>query len=411
MKRIFTIASIALVAVLALSCRKNTSEAPAKYQPAPKLTFNGPGALEFEAEGSEICLLVDTFEPVTVTSSAEWVKVEISGRYIYISAPLNNSIYPRYSTVELTAGDMKASLQAKQHGVPSDYFWEDEYAFPYAGSSVTLKFFKTLETVRVDIDGQDWISVDLGSEELTINIAKNPYKETRQGTVTWTAGKDVRVINIVQALNPGGSDDPGDDPGDDPEGADGSFAGYLGTWEASDGSTLEIESYSEGQIYTVYYSGFSLEGETVAFPALYEDNKIVFYSYTIYEYDDAPLSIMLVGFDSDGYIELGGPDEDEALAYTELSNEGKTISIVGNEYDATYSGTEYHEVIVELRISMYADEDYENYKAGYFYGLGMDPLELPASFTKTGSSKSTWKPMLKGASWKPDSSKKFSTRK
>ena len=68
MKKIFTIASIALVAVLALSCRKATSEMPAKYQPAPKLTFEGPGALEFDAEGGEVCLLVDTYETVEVKS-------------------------------------------------------------------------------------------------------------------------------------------------------------------------------------------------------------------------------------------------------------------------------------------------------------------------------------------------------
>lgn len=255
MKRIFTIASIALVAVLALSCRKNTSEAPAKYQPAPKLTFNGPGALEFEAEGSEICLLVDTFEPVTVTSSAEWVKVEISGRYIYISAPLNNSIYPRYSTVELTAGDMKASLQAKQHGVPSDYFWEDEYRFESSASSLSLRFFKTLETVRVEIDGQDWISVDLDSDMLTINVAKNPYKQVREGSVTWTAGKDVRVINIVQALNPSGGDDPGDDPG---EGGDVLFSEDFEDMDTlNEWMLLDADDDGNGWLYSSQFAAHS----------------------------------------------------------------------------------------------------------------------------------------------------------
>ena len=166
MKKIFTIASIALVAVLALSCRKATSEMPAKYQPAPKLTFEGPGALEFDAEGGEVCLLVDTHETVEVKSSAEWVGVEISGRYIYISAPLNDSIYPRYSTVELTCGDRKASLQAKQLGVASNYFWDPEYEFPYTAATLTLKFHKTDATVSVDVEGQDWISVDLESQTM-----------------------------------------------------------------------------------------------------------------------------------------------------------------------------------------------------------------------------------------------------
>ena len=218
MKKIFTIASIALVAVLALSCRKATSEMPAKYQPAPKLTFEGPGALEFDAEGGEVCLLVDTYETVEVKSSSEWVGVEISGRYIYISAPINDSIYPRYSTVELISGDSKASLQAKQLGVASNYFWDPEYEFSYAAATLTLKFHKTDATISVDIEGQDWISVDLESQTMVINIAKNTYKEAREGSVTWKAGKDVRTIVIKQALNPNGDnpDDP-DDP-DEPTG-------------------------------------------------------------------------------------------------------------------------------------------------------------------------------------------------
>ena len=51
MKKIFTFASIALIALTALSCRKATQEVPAKYQTTPKLEFEGPGALEFKSEG------------------------------------------------------------------------------------------------------------------------------------------------------------------------------------------------------------------------------------------------------------------------------------------------------------------------------------------------------------------------
>lgn len=218
MKKIFTIASIALVAALALSCRKATSEVPAKYQLTPKLEFEGPGALEFDAEGGEVCLVMKSYDPVKVTASSEWVGVEISGRYVYLSAPVNNSIYTRYSTVEITAGDKATSLQAKQPGVSSNFFWDPEYSFDYNANTLVLKFHKTDATMRITVDaqGQDWISAELGDQTLTIGISKNPYKEARESSVTWSAGKDVRTIVIKQALNPGGSDNPGDDPGDDP---------------------------------------------------------------------------------------------------------------------------------------------------------------------------------------------------
>ena len=112
---------------------------------------------------------------------------------------------------------MKTSLQAKQHGVASNYFWDPEYEFSYAAASLVLKYHKTDATISLDVEGQDWISVELASQTLVINIAKNPYKVAREGSVTWKAGKDVRTVVIKQALNPGGSDEPGDDP-DEPSG-------------------------------------------------------------------------------------------------------------------------------------------------------------------------------------------------
>ena len=206
MKKIITFASIALIALTALSCRKATQDVPAKYQTTPKLEFEGPGALEFKSEGGEICLEFKTTAPLDVKASSDWVGTEVRGRFVYISAPLNNSIYTRYSTVTIKSGEQSCSLQAKQRGTPSDFFWEPEYEFDYNGGSLKLKFHKVDVTVRLDVEGQDWISVTAGDEELVIDVAKNPNSEAREGSVTWKAGDDVRKVVIKQAGNPSGEE-------------------------------------------------------------------------------------------------------------------------------------------------------------------------------------------------------------
>ena len=219
MKKIFSIVCMAAFVLLAVSCLKEGSQLPEKYQPATPLSYEGPGAVEFTSEGGSSHLVIDSSSPVEASSSAAWLAVEVSGRNVYLTAPANETLIARYSTLTLVSGGKSRDVQVKQYGVTSDYLWEAEYEFAYTGGELHLKNHPTAATVRVQVEGKDWISVVLGSESLDVTVAKNPDGEAREGSITWSAGEDVRVLAIKQAANPnpggGGGGGGGDEPGGD----------------------------------------------------------------------------------------------------------------------------------------------------------------------------------------------------
>lgn len=413
MKKSFLVISILALVFGAVSCRKVVSEIPEKYKAVEQLQLDGSASVEFSAAGgNQYVKVVGNVGTLSVESSSNWVITEVEGQNIILSAGSNETLNIRYATLTITSASGKArTMQVKQFGVDNSYLWEETYEVPASGQELLLHFLPTMETVRLQVTGREWITAEMDYTSIKLTIAKNTKDEDRTGTITWQAGEDVRSFNIVQAAG-SGSGGSGDNPGGDGEVADGSYNGYLGTWTDASGNTLRLEVYPEheGEAYIAYYSGFAMEGEQAPFPAFYEDNAITFYSSVLYEYDEAPLMIYFCGFDADGYVELGGPEEDQMLAYSSLSNDGKSINIIGNMYKAVYGGTTYDEEIVKLMVRLYADSDYENYQAGYFYAIGMEDMNLPASFVKGGNSTSVntrsvkndfWTPFMKGSLWAP----------
>lgn len=402
MKRYLAFLTIAL----ALFACKKTQPTGEKYLPGPVLATS-TGTIQFDANGGEAYLTVSGAKTLTAKSDRDWVLVTVDGAEVVFNAGFNNSFESRYASVLISDGTASRAVEVVQFGYSSKYVWEEEYSFTNQGGTLSLLYEDTDNFIRVKVE-EAWISAIPAEGVFSITVEKNSGV-AREGAITWQCGDDVRIITIKQAAGTSGG---GDNPGGDGEGADGSYSGYLGTWTDASGNTLRLEVFPEheGEAYIAYYSGFALDGEVVPFPAFYEDNAITFYSAVLHEYDDAPLMIYFCAMDTDGYIELGGPDEDQKLAYSTLSNGGKSINIIGNKYKAVYSGTTYDEEIAKLMVRLYADSDYENYQAGYFYAIGMEDMNLPASFVKGGNSTSVnaksvkndfWTPFMKGSLWAP----------
>lgn len=209
------IAFLTIVLAVAASCAKQQPTGE-KYLPAPALQTSS-GTVNFEAQGGSTFVSVSTLDKVEAKANKDWVTVTVSGREVNISVSANESIETRYAVISITAGSQSRSVQVIQFGSNSKFFWEDEYEFPYAGGTISLDY-KTDATVRISIDG-DWISAAASEGKLDITVAQNPDKQAREGSVTFKAGSDERIVAIKQALNPGGgSGGGGDDPGTDPVG-------------------------------------------------------------------------------------------------------------------------------------------------------------------------------------------------
>lgn len=277
MKKIFFIVSLALL-FLAPSCRKASSGLPEKYQPDPELVLDAPAVVEIASAGGTETIKVLNSNLVNAKSSSKWLSLDWDGGKIYLSAAANNTVETRYATVKLSSRKGTATVEVRQLGVSSDYLWKDSYTIPYEGGSVALKNHKVDETIKIEVEGKNWINVDVTPESLTFTVSKNPYKAERTGSIVWKAGNKSKKINVVQELNPKGKkpDDP-DNPGgggdDVPDGTvlfseDFEDATTLSEWILADvdgdgfdwdydnGATLTSHSGS-GKLYSASYDNDS----------------------------------------------------------------------------------------------------------------------------------------------------------
>ena len=164
----------------------------------------------FPSEGGIGSIVVNTRETVTASSDRNWLTVSVSGRSIYLSCPSNESLESRYASVSIKAGGAYSEITVQQFGTTSEQMWESSYELPYGGGELSLGFSET-GVIRVSVpEGKDWINVDVEDNVLTITAEPNPYKASREGKVSLSAGEKVREVGIVQAGNPSGlnPDDP-----------------------------------------------------------------------------------------------------------------------------------------------------------------------------------------------------------
>ena len=236
-------------------------------------------------------------------------------------------------------------------------------------------------TVSVSAGAKEWLSVSaptraLYEDDLVVTVAKNETTGQRSATITLSSKVSDKVI-AVDVLQ-----EAGEEPA--PEG----YASFLGAWN-NGSKTMDIYEYEneDGElvenIYDFTYSDF-YEGE-IAVPAIYskENDALCFVTVTLEQ--DGNWIYFFAALDSDDYIETGGAEGDEILAYALKNEAGDGFTIYGNEYDAVYSGTTYHEKIVSLSIFAYLSADEGNYQKGYYLLNGVTEMKLPCTFTKAAA--------------------------
>lgn len=169
-----------------------------------------------------------------------------------------------------------------------------------------------------------------------------------------------------------GSSDPNPDDPDQP--GDSGYSACLGSWTSAAG-TLVLAEYPEVEnAYQFAYSGFG----DVTIPAVYSQEKDAICFGTSEIGTNGNWTYYFVAFDSDDYIEMGGPEGDEFLAFGQVKD--GVLTIVGNEYDAVYEGKTYHEVIVSLSILGYLSKKEGTNDVGWYSFQDVTPMALPATF-------------------------------
>ncbi len=398
MKKVFTIISVAALLLLAFSCKKNGYEIPEKYKVAEELSVKGSAHVEFGAAGgSQSLSVLHNSEAVTVKADAEWVNVSASDQNVIISCDENFALTYRYAQVTISSSGKSCSIQVKQNGVTNEYLWEESYAFAAAGGEVALKYLPTTLSIKLKVEGSEWITAAATDNTLKILAAKNETGEARTGKVTWQAGEDIREIVITQAKGNGGG---GDEPGEV------TYASWIGSWSSSAG-TLVISELSEAD--HIYLMSFEQFGEQNV-PAFFneETGALEFYAYEIGT--EGNWTYWFCSVDSENYIETGGPNDDIMLASATLNAAKTAFTIKGNEYTAVYNGTPYDEVIVKLVVAGYLSEKEGDKSVGWYSFNNMEPVDLPAAYIKAGTTSVKNTPLVLAPKYGISSIKQFQTR-
>ena len=226
-------------------------------------------------------------------------------------------------------------------------------------------------------------TVELGvigaTEGLEVNFAATT-NATGSILVTNKSVEKGEVALVLYATNHSGQSDicslsftaEGSDEPVQPGGS--GYSACLGSWTSAAG-TLVLAEYPEVEnAYQFAYSGFG----DVTIPAVYSQEKDAICFGTSEIGTKGNWTYYFVAFDSDNYIEMGGPEGDEFLAFGQVKD--GVLTIVGNEYDAVYEGKTYHEVIVSLSILGYLSKKEGTNDVGWYSFQDVTPMALPATF-------------------------------
>lgn len=226
-------------------------------------------------------------------------------------------------------------------------------------------------------------TVELGvigaTEGLEVNFAATT-NATGSILVTNKSVEKGEVALVLYATNHSGQSDicslsftaEGSDEPVQPGGS--GYSACLGSWTSAAG-TLVLAEYPEVEnAYQFAYSGFG----DVTIPAVYSQEKDAICFGTSEIGTNGNWTYYFVAFDSDDYIEMGGPEGDEFLAFGQVKD--GVLTIVGNEYDAVYEGKTYHEVIVSLSILGYLSKKEGTNDVGWYSFQDVTPMALPATF-------------------------------
>ena len=150
------------------------------------------------------------------------------------------------------------------------------------------------------------------------------------------------------------------------------YQAWIGTWYTEAGDKMVIAKDKTNATYSV--TGIYGDVPVITrFNAA--DGTMSFYGQAIDKDDTYTYSLR--GRDQDNYVESGSQDGTNTLAIATLAADGKSISIVGHEYKAVYSGVEYDEIIVQLEVFAISSDN-------KIYGVPSAlKVQLPATWTST----------------------------
>lgn len=180
-----------IIAVLAcVACAQET-----QYEGAAQLTIL-ESDLVLPCGGGDGYVVIEDGTDAKVETSASWLTATLNGNTVSLTAPANESLESRYSTVTITSPKGTASVTAQQFGTLSIDFSPSDINAGSKGGKFTFPYEHSTKIQASST--ASWISIETTAKELVVTVAENTGAEARTSQVEWKLGNTTGVINVTQ---------------------------------------------------------------------------------------------------------------------------------------------------------------------------------------------------------------------
>lgn len=199
MKKIFSIFALAIITAAGFTaCNDDDNEWVDPNGEPLKVISN---ETSFSAPASTGSIVVDTQDPVTVTSNDNgWVTTTVNGNTIEVAVEENRELDGRVATLTIKAGSKKTDVSIVQSGaifkIDLDHIYRSSNSAYTTSAKVTANLPVTFAA------SSNWITATYDEEAgaLTVKLTANTTKHMRQGYIEYTCGNASGRIPVKQCV-------------------------------------------------------------------------------------------------------------------------------------------------------------------------------------------------------------------
>lgn len=199
MKKIFSIFALAIITAAGFTaCNDDDNEWVDPNGEPLKVISN---ETSFSAPASTGSIVVDTQDPVTVTSNDNgWVTTTVNGNTIEVAVEENRELDGRVATLTIKAGSKKTDVSIVQSGAIFKIDLDRIYRTVNTSYTVTTPVVANLPVTFTT--SSDWITANYDEEAgaLTVKLTANTTKHMRQGYIEYTCGNTTGRIPVKQCV-------------------------------------------------------------------------------------------------------------------------------------------------------------------------------------------------------------------
>lgn len=198
MKKIFSIFALAIITAAGFTaCNDDDNEWVDPNGEPLKVISN---ETSFSAPASTGSIVVDTQDPVTVTSNDNgWVTTTVNGNTIEVAVTENLELDGRVATLTIKAGSKKTDVSIVQSGA----IFKIEIDHIYQNNTARTLTYPVVANLPVTFTASsDWItpSFDETTGVLSVKLTANTTKHMRQGYIEYTCGNSTGRIPVKQCV-------------------------------------------------------------------------------------------------------------------------------------------------------------------------------------------------------------------